>query len=116
MPTFRFRPAILSTNVGDRVILAIFAPIVGLFTGLLSYILRIASSHQEAPSIQIVFVLVAIFTGTIAVYSLFVLVWALFTPKWMQALMLSRTRNLFFTILTLGISTVLIMVYSLLGL
>lgn len=104
-------PVYLSRSVGDRILLAIFTPAVAALTGGLALFVCLCGLPKPDIVIRLGALVVAYFSFTFFSFSLLVFVWALFTPAWIERLLVSQARRTMFTAGFLVTGTVLGAIY-----
>lgn len=90
-------PLYVSRGVGDRILLAIFAPAVAAITGGLTIMMVVCGLPKPDIVIRLGALVVADFSFTFFSFSVIVFVWALFTPAWIERLLASQARRVMLT-------------------
>ena len=89
---------LLSRSIGDRILLAIFSPIVAALTGALAYAAHAFGPQQPDSITRYGSYIVADFSFTFFAFSILVLIWALFAPTWVERLLAVRGRRVLLTV------------------
>ena len=91
-------PIYLSRSLGDRLLLAIFAPIVAALTGVLTCFALLFGPGQPDIVIRAGALMVAAVGFTFFCFSVLVFTWALFEPAWVERLLASWARRVLLTV------------------
>jgi hypothetical protein len=91
-------PVFLSRSLGDRILLAVFSPIVALMSGALAYAAHRFGPQQDDPIVRYGSYAIADFSFTFFAFSILVLIWALFTPEWIASILRVRARRVLLSI------------------
>lgn len=102
---------LLSRNAGDRVLLAIFSPIVAAMTGGLTFVAEESAPKQIDPLLRYGSYFLADISFTFFAFSILVLIWALFAPPWVERILAIRGRRVLLTVAFLVTGFALGMLY-----
>ena len=100
---------ILPRKVGDRFLLFVFASVIAGFFTLMSFALRERTATGWLGSLLYGLAVETMFT--FAIFSLLGVVWALFTPRWLDSVMAQGFRKVLTVIAVVLAATVFTILY-----
>jgi hypothetical protein len=109
MHTEQKNSLVLPRKLGDRALLFVFACILGGFFALMTFALR-----ERTPTGWLASLLhhIAVETAfTFAIFSLLTVVWALFTPRWLESVIAHGFRKVLTVIAVVLLATVFTVLY-----
>jgi len=109
MPTEQKVRLVLPRKRGDRVLLFVFASVVGGFFTLMTFALRENTPTGWLGSLIHYIAVETMFT--FAIFSLLTVVWALFTPRWLESVMSHGFQKVVAVIAVILAATVFTILY-----
>ncbi len=100
---------LLPRELGDRVLLFVFAFVLAGFFTLMTFALREPMPTGGLGSLLHYLAIETMFT--FAIFSLLTMVWALFTPRWLESLMAQGFRKVLAVIAVVLVATVFTILY-----
>ena len=109
MPTSSRDHLILPRRLGDRVVLFVFSSMVGGFLWCLSIALRETKTSGWLESLVLFVGVEAIFT--FCIFSGLAVIWALFTPRWLESVVKHGFQKVVFVIAVVLAAAILSILY-----
>jgi hypothetical protein len=100
---------VLPRKLGDRVLLFVFASVLGGFFVLMTFALRERTATGWLGSLLHHIAVETMFT--FAIFSLLTVVWALFTPRWLESVLSHGFRKVLTVIAVVLLATVFTILY-----
>lgn len=100
---------VLPRKLGDRVLLFVFACVLGGFFALMTFVLRERTPTGWLGSLLHHIAVETMFT--FAIFSLLTVAWALFTPRWLESALSHGFRKVITVIAVVLLATVFTMFY-----
>ena len=103
---------VLPRKLGDRVLLSVFACVLGGFFALMTFALRERTPTDWLGSLLHHIAVETMFT--FAIFSLLTVVWSLFTPRWLESILSHGFRKVIMVIAIVLLATVFTILYYIL--